>query len=468
MIEMTVVDLLLTGGEILTPAGRVPGTIGIKDGRIAFISSNSWTPSAARVVDATGRVIVPGFIDTHVHFRDPGLTYKEDFTTGSMAAAAGGVTCVVDMPTNKPGINTTERFRNKLAAIKDKSVVDYGLYAGATNLGEIPGMLEAGAVGVKIFMVRDPKSNYPHDPELFTGDDGVMYDTIKLVGEEGFYCAVHPTNQQIFEHESRKRWAAGTMGPRDFMEAYFGENFVSDHTAIATLVQMADASRARVHILHLRSEGGIKHIQRAKEDGVPVTLEVNPKYMLHSVEEMERLGPRCTPYGMSQDKQDALFACVRKGWADVFATDHAPHTQEEMEPGWKDAWSIPFGNPQLDHYVPALLTRVAEGAMSLEMLVRVCAEAPAKLLGIYPRKGVIQTDADADLTVLDLAREGVLTDDEVYTKVGWSPYAGRRYKGRPVMTIVRGQIVMDDGKVVGKPGWGRLVPGVRRQTTTSA
>jgi dihydroorotase len=468
MIEMTVVDLLLTGGEILTPAGRVPGTIGIKDGRIAFISSNSWTPSAARVVDATGRVIVPGFIDTHVHFRDPGLTYKEDFTTGSMAAAAGGVTCVVDMPNNKPGINTTERFRNKLAAIKDKSVVDYGLYAGATNLGEIPGMLEAGAVGVKIFMVRDPKSNYPHDPELFTGDDGVMYDTIKLVGEEGFYCAGHPTNQQIFEHESRKRWAAGTMGPRDFMEAYFGENFVSAHTDNATLVQMEDASPARVHILHLRSEGGIKHIQRAKEDGVPVTLEVNPKYMLHSVEEMERLGPRCTPYGKSQDKQDALKACVRKGWADVFATDHAPHTQEEMEPGWKDAWSIPFGNPQLDHYVPALLTRVAEGAMSLEMLVRVCAEAPAKLLGIYPRKGVIQTDADADLTVLDLAREGVLTDDEVYTKVGWSPYAGRRYKGRPVMTIVRGQIVMDDGKVVGKPGWGRLVPGVRRQTTTSA
>jgi dihydroorotase len=231
---------------------------------------------------------------------------------------------------------------------------------------------------------------------------------------------------------------------------------------------MADAARARVHILHLRSEGGIKHIQRAKEDGVPVTLEVNPKYMLHSVEEMERLGPRCTPYGMSQDKQDALFACVRKGWADVFATDHAPHTKEEMEPGWKDAWSIPFGNPQLDHYVPALLTRVSEGAMSLEMLVRVCAEAPARLLGIYPRKGVIQTDADADLTVLDLDREGVLTDDEVYTKVGWSPYAGRRYKGRPVMTIVRGQIVMDNGKVVGKPGWGRLVPGVRRQTTTSA
>src|SRR5688572_106816 len=122
MIEMAVVDLLLTGGEILTPGGCVSGTIGIKDGRIAFISSNSWTPSAARVVDATGRVIVPGFIDTHVHFRDPGLTYKEDFTTGSMAAAAGGVTCVVDMPNNKPGINTTERFRSKLAAIEEKSV----------------------------------------------------------------------------------------------------------------------------------------------------------------------------------------------------------------------------------------------------------------------------------------------------------------------------------------------------------
>lgn len=459
---MSTIDLLVTGGELMTPGGPLMGTLGIKDGRIAFVSSSGWTPPAKRVVDVAGRVVVPGFIDTHVHFRDPGLTYKEDFTTGSMAAAAGGVTCVVDMPNNKPGINTTERFRGKLDTIAEKSVVDYALYAGATNLPEIPGMLDAGAVGVKVFMVRDPKSNYPHDPELFTGDDGVLYDTIKLAREHGSYCAVHPTNQQIFEHESRKRWAAGTMGPRDFMEAYFGENFVSDHTAMSTLVEMATAANARVHILHLRSEGGIRLIQRAKNDGVAVTMEVNPKYILHTVEEMDRLGPRCTPYGIGRENQERIFACMREGWVDVLATDHAPHTRDELEPGWTDAWSIPFGNPQLDHYLPALLTRVAEGAISLGALVRMGAENPARLLGLYPRKGAIQVDADADLTVLDLGQEGTLRDDEVYTKVGWSPYSGRRYKGRAVMTIVRGAIVMQNGKVTGEPGWGRFVRGVRR------
>ncbi|HVO89406.1 MAG TPA: dihydroorotase family protein [Casimicrobiaceae bacterium] len=457
---MPSVDLLLTGGEWLTPGGRIAASVGVDNGRIAFVSSSGWTPSAERVVDLAGRVVVPGFIDTHVHFRDPGLTYKEDFTTGSMAAAAGGVTCVVDMPNNKPGINTHARFRDKLAAIQGKSLVDYGLYAGATRPDEIPAMLDAGAVGVKIFMVRDPKSNYPHDPELFTGDDGVLYDTIKLVSEHGSYCAVHPANQQIFEHESRKRWAAGTMGPREFMEAYFGENYVSDHTAMSTLVEMARAARARVHILHLRSETGIRLIQRAKDEGVALTMEVNPKYILHTVEEMERLGPQCTPYGIGRDNQERIFACVRNGWVDVFATDHAPHTRAELEPGWTDAWSVPFGNPQLDHFLPALLTRVSEGAMSLETLVRVGSENPARRLGIYPRKGAIQVDSDADFTVLDLTQEGVLRDDEVYTKVGWSPYSGRRYRGRAVMTIVRGAIVMENGKVTGSPGWGRLVRGV--------
>lgn len=456
---MEKVDLLFVGGEIYTPGGRVRGSLGVTDGKIAFISSSGWTPPAHDVVELDGKLVVPGFIDTHVHFRDPGLTHKEDFLTGTSAAAAGGITCIVDMPNNKPAITTTERYKNKLDAIRPKAIVDYGLYGGATKMEEIPGMLDAGAVGIKIFMVRDPKSHYPHDPELFTGDDGVLYDTLKMVSGAGAYCAVHPTNQQIFEHESRKRWAAGTTGPKDFMQAYFGENFVSDHTAISTLIEMSRASGARTHILHLRSGSGIKIIQTAKEEGVPVSLEVNPKYMFTSTEDLERLGPLCVPYGMSAEQQQVLFDCANRDWIDVYATDHAPHTKEEMAPGWEDAWSIPFGNPQLDHYVTALLTEVSNKRLKLEALIRMCCEAPAKLIGAWPRKGAIQVDSDADLAVVDLDAVGTLTDDHVYTKVGWSPYSGRRFHGRPVMTVVRGRIVMRDGKVTGEPGWGQYVPG---------
>ncbi len=456
---MAKIDMLFTGGEILTPAGRIHATLGVENGRIAFISSAHWTPPAAETVDVSGKLLVPGFIDSHVHFRDPGLTYKEDFLTGSRAAAAGGVTCVADMPNNKPALTTAARFRDKLDAIRSKAVVDYALYGGSTNHAEIPGMLRAGAIGIKVFMVCDPKSHYPHDPELFTGDHGVLYDTLKVVGAEGGYCAVHPTNQQIFEHESRKRWAAGTLAPRDFMNAYFGENYVSDHTAIVTLIEMARASGTRTHILHLRSEPGIRAIQHAKEEGVPVTMEVNPKYMFTSFEDLDRKGPLCVPYAMTPAGQQMLLDCANRGWVDVYGTDHAPHTKEEMEPGWKDAWSIPFGNPQVEHYITALMTHVSAGRMSLETLVRLCAENPAKVMGVWPRKGIIQVDSDADITVLDLDARGTLSDKDVYTKVGWSPYSGLQYHGRPVMTVVRGRIVMRDGKVIGEPGWGRLVPG---------
>jgi dihydroorotase (multifunctional complex type) len=451
------VDLLLVGGEIYTPGGPVAGTLGIENGKVAFISSSHWTPAAKQTIDVTGKLVVPGFIDTHVHFRDPGLTYKEDFLTGTQAAAAGGVTCVADMPNNKPALTTEARFRDKLATIRGKAVVDYALYGGATQMAEIPGMLQAGAIGIKVFMVRDPKSHYPHDPELFTGDDGVLYDTLKLVSEHGSYCAVHPTNQQIFEHESRKRWEAGTTGPREFMAAYFGENYVSDHTAISTLIEMARASKARTHILHLRSEPGIRAIQAAKDDGVPVSMEVNPKYMFTSFQDLEEKGPLCVPYAMSPEAQQMLLDCTNRGWVDVYGTDHAPHTTEEMAPGWKDAWSIPFGNPQVEHYITALLTHVSAGKMSIDTLVKVCSEKPARLMGVWPRKGAIQCDSDADLAVLDLDAKGVLSNEGVYTKVGWSPYSGLEYHGRPVMTILRGRIIMRDGKVIGEPGWGQLV-----------
>jgi len=452
-----IVDKVFVGGHIFTPGGRISGTLGVADGKIAFISSTHWTPAAGEVVDVSGKLIVPGFIDTHVHFRDPGLTYKEDFLTGTRAAAAGGVTCVVDMPNNKPALTTEDRFRHKLAEIREKAVVDYALYGGATQIDEIPGMLRLGAIGIKVFMVRDPKSHYPHDPELFTGDDGVLYDTLKLVTEHGHYCAIHPTNQQIFEHESRKRWEAGTTGPREFMAAYFGENYVSDHTAVSTLIEMARASQARTHILHLRSEPGIRAIQRAKEEGVPVSMEVNPKYMFTSYEDLEARGPLAVPYAMTPAQQQMLLDCTNRGWVDVYGTDHAPHTKEEMEPGWKDAWSIPFGNPQVEHYITALLKLVSEGRMSLETLVRVCSEQPARLMGVYPRKGSIQVDSDADLAVIDLEARGTLSDGDVYTKVGWSPYSGLAYHGRPVMSVVRGRIVMRDGKVIGSPGWGQLI-----------
>ncbi|MEL3892615.1 dihydroorotase family protein [Ferrovibrio sp. MS7] len=451
------VDILLVGGKVFTDGGLVEASLGISEGKVAFVSARDWTPPAERVIDITGQIALPGFIDTHVHFRDPGLTYKEDFLTGTQAAAHGGVTCVVDMPNNKPALLTAERFRNKRDSVAQKALVDFALYAGATNPDEIPGMVKEGAIGVKIFMVSDPKSKYPHDPELFTGDHGELYDVLKLARDLGIYCAVHPQNQQLFTHESKKRWAAGTTGPRDFLEAYFGENFVGDHTAIGTLIEMSRASQARTHILHVRTERSIKMIREAAAEGVPVSLEINPKYMLLGEEDMARLGPASTPYGLPLTQRTTLLRCVREGLVDVLATDHAPHTRAELEPGWKDAWSIPFGNPQLDHVTSVLLSMVNQNVLTLEALVQVLATGPAKLIGLYPRKGTLRVGADADIAVVDMARPGRLTDEECYTKVKWSPYTGRDVSARVAMTIAGGRVVMENGKVTGEPGKGRFI-----------
>jgi dihydroorotase (multifunctional complex type) len=451
------VDLLLVGGLIYNDGGLVQGSLGVADGKVAFISAQEWAPPAERVIDVAGRIVLPGFIDSHVHFRDPGLVYKEDFLTGTQAAVAGGVTCVVDMPNNKPALLTRERFRNKRDSVSTRALVDFALYAGGTNYAEIPGMIEEGAIGVKIFMVADPKSGYPHDPELFTGDDGQLYDTMKLAHKLGVFTSVHPQNQQLFTHESRKCWAAGTTTPRDFLEAYFGENFVGDYTAITKLIEMSRAASARTHILHVRTERSVRMIRQAASEGVPVSIEVNPKYMLLGEEDMARLGPASTPYGLPLSERSKLLRCVRDGLVDVLATDHAPHTRAEVEPGWKDAWSIPFGNPQLDHFSSMLLTLVNQDVLTLSSLVETLSAGPARLLGLYPRKGTLRVGADADLAIIDMNRQGTLTDEECYTKVKWSPYSGKDYHGRVVMTIANGRVVMQDGAVLGEPGKGRFI-----------
>jgi dihydroorotase-like cyclic amidohydrolase len=174
---------------------------------------------------------------------------------------------------------------------------------------------------------------------------------------------------------------------------------------------------------------------------------------------MRRMGPLCTPYGLPDALRMAIMKEIESGAVDVLGSDHAPHTREELEPGWKDAWSIPFGNPQLDHFVGALLTYVDAGTLSLETIARTLCENPAKLMGLYPRKGAIRIGSDADFTVLDFGARGTFTNTGLGTKVQWSPYAGRAYAGKPVMTVSRGRIVMKDGIVTAEPGSGQFLDG---------
>jgi dihydroorotase len=451
------VDLVLKGGSVYMPGGAKEADIAVQEGRISGIGEEGVFSSSAEVIDVSGLLVLPGVIDTHVHFRDPGFTYKEDFGSGTQAAAAGGITFAVDMPNTNPPVITRKVLEEKIEEVKGKAYVDFGFWAGGVEVDEIPGLLEAGALGIKLFMVKDPKSGYPHDPRLFTGDPALLYEIFKKVAACNAVVSVHPTNQDLFYANSVRCWETGNTTPMDFPEAYFGKDFIGDDSSTSTILILAASAGCHLHVLHLRSDNAIRMCLDSKKAGNHVTLESNPKWFFLDESDLKRLGPLAQPCGLSKEQTAVLWGHVAGGSIDVLGTDHAPHTLEEIEPGWKNAWEIPFGNPQLDDYVPLLLTRVNEGTLTLDRFVTLCSENPAKVMGVYPRKGVLRLGSDADFTIVDMKRERVLKNEDTKTRVGWTPYAGRKVKGVPVMTVVRGKVVMRDGEITGKLGDGQHI-----------
>lgn len=456
---MTTVDTLISGGLVHTPYGPSELSIAINDGKIVALGKDSALPNSESVIDATGKVVFPGLIDTHVHFREPGYTYKEDFTTGTQAAAAGGFTMVVDMPNVNPPTNTVQAFKEKNALARSKAVIDFGHHAGATLLEELPGLARAGATAFKIYMVNDPKTGYPHDSRLFIGNDGVMLDTFKAIKSLDMTAFVHTTDQEIFENQMRKHASEGKTDPMTYTEDYLSEDLVGDWISTAKIVLLAELTGVRLHVCHTRSERAIRMIEDARKAGYQVTNEVNPKYFLFTKEHLKMLGPHLSPNALEEKDRIALLGEVKSGHLTVFATDHAPHTWEEQEPGWKDTWNSPNGSPQIEDTLPALLTLVNRGVLALDAIPTYFSSNPAKLIGVYPQKGAISVGSDADLALVDLKVRRKVSKDRIYSKVGWSPFEGREMQGAPVLSMVRGNVVSRDGVVEGKPGSGRWVPG---------
>jgi dihydroorotase len=455
-------DLVVRSRAIVADGGRFDGAIAVHDGRIAALLGATQAFEAAQVVDVGDHEVIPGLVDTHAHFRDPGYTHKEDIESGTRAAAAGGVTTVFDMPNVDPPTNTAARLRAHLENAARKTIIDIGHNASGVIPENIAELAEAGATAFKVWMMRDIGRDYPHPPGTSVSDHAVLYRIFEEVARTGRPLYVHPHDQALYALFVQRAQAEWGMDFRSYARALRGGDGVVLNTAISLLLEFQRSTGARLHVLHLSTRDGVRMVREAKAQGQRVTAEANPfaMFVTNDWSNIERLGPFALGFWVPEVDNPAMWGAIVDGTIDVVGSDHGAHTREEKELGWTDMYAAPGGSPFIEHYLRMMLTEVNAGRLTLERVIELCSRAPAKLAGYYPRKGSISVGADADLVVLDMDHEEVLHATNSHYRCGWMSSEGLHSKGRPTMTIRRGEIIMRDGEVTAAAGSGRiLTPG---------
>jgi dihydroorotase len=445
------IDLVIKNGKIVTSQATYEGDdIAVKDGKIIAIDKQGNFIGAKEVIDIQGKYILPGLIDAHVHFREPGLTYKEDFATGSIAAAVGGITTVFDMPNCIPFTCTLETYKQKLEVIKDKAYVDYGLIAAvvSNSIHEIPKLAEAGINVFKIFM-GTTVGGVP------APDDGEMLEAFRLVAKIGRRISVHAENNAIIDFFTAKIKEDDRTDALAYLEA---RPSVAEAEAIQRAILFAKETCCKLHICHISSKEGVELVKQAKVNRINVSAETTPHHLLLNSEHYKKLGSilKINPPIRSAENGEALWEGLKSGIVEVIATDHSPHTEEEKI---KDnIWEAIPGFSGVETNVPLMLTQVNEGRISLNNYVKLASENPARLFNMYPQKGSFNIGTDADFTVIDMEKESVIDKNKIHSKSKITPFDGYKVKGLPVYTIVRGNIVMKNGKIMGKPQGRKIDP----------
>jgi len=454
-------DLAVRGGTVVIPDIVVEADIWIRDGKIAAISQGETSLRSSETFAARGKIVFPGVVDAHVHLREPGLTHKEDFATGTRAAAKGGVTTVGDMPNNNPPITTVERLKEKRRLVHDKSYVDYVLWAGTSvgNLTELPGLVQAGAVGFKVYMekaVRKEAREWtgkesPHAPQLYIDDDGLLMNILKEAARINV-----PVNFHLGNYELSRETVLGWEGRSFASIKQELENMpsVGMETAAYKVLSYARVAGAKVHISHIPSSV-VKFVAEAKAEKRSVTCETTVPLMTFDM--ADELGPFGFMHYKTRQEAELMWSGLLDGTIDAVATDHAPHTREEKEKGYKNILECPSGHPELETSLVTMFDEALKRNISLPQLARVMSLNPAKIIGVHDRKGSIEVGKDADLVIIDPDKEWTISESWLETKCGWSPYVGRIVKGYPLATILRGNFIMRDGEISGKAGYGQFL-----------
>ena len=415
-------DLVLKNCRLADEVGE--HFIKIDDGKITGISK---TPlEAAETIDIEGNYVLPGFIDPHIHFRDPGLTQKEDFKTGSMAAANGGFATVIDMPNTLPKTNTYRALEEKIKIAKSKSVVNFELQVGHSDLDEMKKMMKLNPISVKVFMDLESDESL----EKIFHDLSILKETTSYNG----LVATHCEKKSIVESETG-RLKQNEENPA--IDYTYARPTKSEDESVKQAIELARANDLRLHICHLSSSKSLS-IAKSASKSMPISWEFTPHHLLLDNSAYNIYGTFIKTNPPLRPEADSVrISDLDEG--SIIGTDHAPHTLEDKTKG---TWASSPGIPNLETVVPLLLTEVNNGNLDFKLIPKIFSENAAKVYGLNS-KGKIEIGYDADFTVIDLKREGKFDISEFKTKAEYSPFDGWEYKGLPIMTIVNGKVVMN-------------------------
>ncbi len=448
--NMEKLNLKIEGGRLATSAGVWDVDIGIREGRIAAIGSWGTLPPADEVLNAKGRVVLPGGVDTHCHAGDPGFdAFGIDFSLASRAAALGGVTTILDMPVQIPLTADPQSFDAKVASIQPKAYVDFALWATCTaeTLSSIPALKDKGAVGFKFYMHASVGGFTPYH------DDGLIYEALQWVAKTGLPAGMHCESQQIIAHLEKRFAQQGRNDLAAFAEAH---PVCAELEAVHRALFLTRELGARLHVVHCSTPQAVALIQAARQAGQDVTVETCPQYLVLDSTMLGKMGnfAKVAPPIRERANVERMWQLLAQGQIDNISSDHVPFPPEFKE--GRSVWDAAAGAPVIQTMFPVLLAAgVNSGRIRLPRLVSVMSEGPARAFGLYPRKGSAAVGADADFAIFcPGAERTVHARDLVGT--AWTLFEGMRAV-YPETTIVRGKVVVRDGQVVGQPGYGQLI-----------
>ncbi|CDG65746.1 MAG: dihydroorotase [Methanobacterium sp.] len=428
-------------------------SVGIQDGKIVSIKkSTAKLPSQPdEIIDVKGKLVLPGLIDAHVHFRDPGLTVKENFHTGSAAAAAGGFTTVLDMPNTSPPTNTPRAFREKMKIGCKRSLVDFGLHASVADLSDIPALVQLQPASFKIFMdlvdddflLKAFRKINGVGSSLLNGTSDQAHPSQFQSGDNPPLISLHAEDPEVVQQCTTKMKMKG-LKPELYALARPPQ---AEIESIQKALSMASKVQQKIHFCHVSTKKSLELITEAKKSGLNVTSEITPHHLFLNSDYLKKYGNLAKTNPPLRDDQNRL-SMNYLSQIDIIGTDHAPHTLDEKE---KDVWDAPPGIPGLETILPLLLTHLNQGGLTVEEIKRLLCETPAKIFNI-PNKGFIKEGMDADLVVVDLKKENIIDPTAFQSKAKYSPFKGFHTQGAPVITLVRGQKVMEESCVLKNKG----------------